>query len=196
MPDLLKTTALFILSSTFRWGDSVRVENSEIAKILHRPIRALSFPENSGMGIFFALAVPLEEPLNQVSLSYFFEATYQLPPNSTDFGPWLNPDEYRRKKRSLDRTTTYGIIENKFESFGYPGRECLLRSICEASQHPLEHNGVLGDILRVIFAPSTSRPEDLPEEVLKAEHHGKDGSCEGYEKICPLGLLDLVGTLL
>lgn len=34
---------------------------------------------------------------------------------------------------------------------GYPARACLLRSICEASEYPLDHNGVLGGIIHVIF---------------------------------------------
>ncbi|KAK0073598.1 hypothetical protein PV326_013259, partial [Microctonus aethiopoides] len=86
-------------------------ENSEMAKILHRPIRALSFPEASTMGLFFALAVPLPDPQKSVSLSYFFEASYELPPNSTVFVPW---SDQRRKKRSIDRATIYQTLENKF----------------------------------------------------------------------------------
>lgn len=35
---------------------------------------------------------------------------------------------------------------------GYDGRECLLKAICETTQHPLEeHNGVLGDIVHILF---------------------------------------------
>lgn len=39
-----------------------------------------------------------------------------------------------------------------FCSAGLPGRECLLRSICETSKYPLEQNGILGDVIRVIFS--------------------------------------------
>ena len=36
-------------------------------------------------------------------------------------------------------------------SYGYQGHECLLRAICETSEHYLRHNGLIGDILHVIF---------------------------------------------
>lgn len=62
--------------------------------------------------IFVALAVPLEDPLNSVSLSYFFEANYSLPPNITYFEPWL---VRKRRRRNIDRTTIYRVFESKFE---------------------------------------------------------------------------------
>lgn len=35
---------------------------------------------------------------------------------------------------------------------GYPGRQCLLRSICETKRRDVHiHNGLLGDLLRIIF---------------------------------------------
>ncbi|XP_072764320.1 uncharacterized protein [Anoplolepis gracilipes] len=166
--------------------------NSDIAEILHRPIRSLTFPENSNMGIFVALAVPLENPLNSISLSYFFEANYVLPPNITYFGPWT---ELKRRKRAIDRVTIYRVLESKFESSGSPGRECLLRAICETSEYPLRHNGIIGDIMHVIFTPSASKHEGLPKDVVEAELVGRNGSCSKYQPQCPLGLFDLIGVL-
>ncbi|XP_043462693.1 uncharacterized protein LOC122498820 isoform X1 [Leptopilina heterotoma] len=125
-------------------------QNSEMANILHRPIRSLTFPSTSTMGIFFALAVPLEAPQNSISMSYFFEATYGLPNNLTDFGS-VSKSYSQRKKRSIDRKTIYELIENKFTSSGFSGRGCLLRSICETSEQSLRHNGVLGDVFHVLF---------------------------------------------
>jgi len=62
--------------------------------------------------IFVALAVPLEDPLNSVSLSYFFEANYVLPPNITYLEPWT---VRKRRRRNIDRTTIYRVLESKFE---------------------------------------------------------------------------------
>jgi len=62
--------------------------------------------------IFVALAVPLEDPLNSVSLSYFFEANYVLPPNITYLEPWALR---KRRRRNIDRTTIYRVLESKFE---------------------------------------------------------------------------------
>ncbi|KAL6255351.1 hypothetical protein P5V15_013689 [Pogonomyrmex californicus] len=144
------------------------------------------------MGIFVALAVPLEDPLNSISLSYFFEANYGLPPNITYLEPWT---EVKRRKRNIDRTTIYRVLESKLESSGYSGRECLLRAICETSEFPLQHNGMIGDIMHVIFTPSTSRHEGLPRDVVEAELVGRNGSCAKYQPQCPLGLFDLIGVL-
>ncbi|XP_015609914.1 uncharacterized protein LOC107274866 [Cephus cinctus] len=169
-------------------------ENSEIAKILHRPIRALSFPDNSNMGLFLALSIPLIDPLYSVSLSYYFEANYRLPPNSTYFEPYYSPYA-SRKKRSIDRTTIYQALENKYESSGFPGRECLLRSICETAESPVRHNGILGDIMHVLFTPSSSMKEDdLSEDFFEAEFVGRNGSCSKYQPMCPVGLFDVIGT--
>ncbi|XP_043288624.1 uncharacterized protein [Venturia canescens] len=165
-----------------------------MAKLLHRPIRAFSFPEASTMGLFFALAVPLEAPRNSVSLSYFFEATYNLPQNSTDFEPHVQRSE--RKRRGIQRKTIYHSIQRKFERSGLRGRECLLRVICETSESPLHHNGVLGDIISVIFTPSTSRSENLPRDMLEAELVGRGDNCSKYYTNCPVGLFDLIGILV
>ncbi|TGZ53386.1 hypothetical protein DBV15_01458 [Temnothorax longispinosus] len=62
--------------------------------------------------IFVAIAVPLEDPLNSISLSYFFEANYALPPNITYLEPWT---EVKRRKRNIERTTIYRVLESKFE---------------------------------------------------------------------------------
>ncbi|XP_014470429.1 PREDICTED: uncharacterized protein LOC106742206 [Dinoponera quadriceps] len=147
------------------------------------------------MGIFVALAVPLEDPLSSISLSYFFEANYVLPANITFFEPWYVGGKRRRRRRSIDRAAIYRVLENKFESTGYSGRECLLRAICETSEFPLQHNGVIGDIVHVLFTPSSSRREELPRDVSEAELVGRNGSCSKYQPRCPLGLFDLIGVL-
>lgn len=39
-----------------------------------------------------------------------------------------------------------------YSSAGFNGHECLLRTICEAAEIPLGlHNGVLGDIMHIVF---------------------------------------------
>ncbi|XP_071647730.1 uncharacterized protein [Temnothorax longispinosus] len=188
-------TLLFVFNLALTMTSHIvlpKTANSDIAEILHRPIRSLTFPKNSNMGIFVAIAVPLEDPLNSISLSYFFEANYALPPNITYLEPWT---EVKRRKRNIERTTIYRVLESKFESSGYSGRECLLRAICETSEFPLRHNGLIGDIMHVIFTPSTSRHEGLPRDVVEAELVGRNESCSKYQPQCPLGLFDLIGVL-
>nr|XP_012151352.1 PREDICTED: uncharacterized protein LOC100877571 [Megachile rotundata] len=142
--------------------------------------------------IFIALAIPLDEPYKSVSIADFFEATYNLPVNVSD--PWFDPGEGRRKRRSLNRATLYQLVEKKFINYGYQGHECLLRAICETSEHSLRHNGLIGDILHVIFTPTSSRHEPLPQDILQAEVVGRNGSCSNYQPQCPVGLFDLIGV--
>ncbi|XP_017886549.2 uncharacterized protein LOC108628857, partial [Ceratina calcarata] len=168
-----------------------KTKNSEFAEVLHRPIRTLAYPEESVANLFVALAIPLEEPYKSVSVALFFEATYPLPLNGSDF----LIGEGERKQRSLDRATLYQVVKNKFEHYGYQGHGCLLRAICETSEHPLRHNGLIGDIVHVIFTPTSSRHEPLPEDILQAEVVGRNGSCSKYRPHCPVGLFDLIGVL-
>ncbi|XP_015439508.1 PREDICTED: uncharacterized protein LOC107194403 [Dufourea novaeangliae] len=169
--------------------------NSELAEILHRPIRALTFPETSATGLFIALAVPLEDPYKSISMAMFFEGTYGLPTNASDDFLFAEINAARRTRRSLDRAIVYEVLEKKFISYGYQGHECLLRAICETSEHRLTHNGLIGDILHVIFTPTSSRHEELPEDILQAEVVGRNGSCSKYQPQCPVGLFDLIGVL-
>ncbi|XP_044021394.1 uncharacterized protein LOC122861211 [Aphidius gifuensis] len=172
------------------------IKNSEIAKIFHRPIReALTFPDPSTMGIFLALSIPLS-PLGSVSVSYYFEQSYDLPNGSILIS---NSEKKNRNKRKIDRTSIYEILENKLDNSGYSGRACLLRSICEISEFNLDDNGIVGDILNVIFKPSTSQPEDLPQDILEAEFIGRVGyndTCLKYHSTCPMGLFDMIGIFM
>ncbi|XP_033338199.1 uncharacterized protein LOC117227228 [Megalopta genalis] len=177
---------------------SSKSPNSELAEILRRPIRALIFPEESTSGLFLALAVPLEDPYKSISIANFFEATYNLPTNVTDEYFWTQTELARKRRsvsRNLDRATVYQLVENKFISYGYQGHECLLRAICETSEHSLRHNGLIGDILHVIFTPTSSRHEELPQDILQAEVVGRNGGCSKYQPQCPVGLFDLIGVL-
>ncbi|XP_053996791.1 uncharacterized protein LOC128886171 [Hylaeus anthracinus] len=171
-----------------------RTPNSELAKVLYRPIRALTFPEESALGLFLALAVPLEDPYKSISLANFFEGSYSLPTNVSEEYFW-GEGRQTRERRSLDRSTVYQVLENKFISYGYQGHECLLRAICETSEHSLRHNGLIGDILHVIFTPTSSRHEELPQDILQAEVVGRNRGCSKYQPQCPVGLFDLIGVL-
>ncbi|KAK0180194.1 hypothetical protein PV327_005863 [Microctonus hyperodae] len=149
-----------------------------------RHIRAINFPQGSGTGIFFAIGVPLDIPDKSVSLSFYFEANYRLP----DDNNVTNVEEYFHEK-GMTRKLVYDVIQNKLEGAGYPGRSCLLRAICEAASSSFNENGLIGDILRVLFVPSSSRNEDLPEDITIAEY---EKNCTNYNNKCPMSLLDLI----
>ncbi|KAF7389899.1 hypothetical protein HZH68_011756 [Vespula germanica] len=175
---------------------------SKVKNITHgvsRHIRSIGFPEGSGMGIFFALGVPIDIPDKSILFSFYFEANYGLP------GNW-NSSYYTEvehfKRRSLDRRLAYDIITKKLEkliyvslsdSNGYSGKNCLLKTICEIAKYSLKGNGLLGDIVRILFAPSSSQEENLPDEIIKAEF---EENCNRRYKDCEKSLLDIVSSVV
>ncbi|XP_043476688.1 uncharacterized protein LOC122507828 [Leptopilina heterotoma] len=136
---------LFIFWSILCLSFQVRVKN--ISSAVSRQIRSIGFPEGSGMGIFFAVAIPIDIPDKSVSVSFYFEANYELPSDKNA----SNLEEYYNKKRRIDRGLAYNILKRKFESVGFPGKACLLRLICEFAEKPIHENGLIGDILHILF---------------------------------------------
>ncbi|XP_044577396.1 uncharacterized protein LOC123260389 [Cotesia glomerata] len=140
---------------------------------LQRQLRELTYPDDSEMGLFFALAIPLDDPVatKAMSVAFFFEANYGLVRDQESLA------SRARKQRAafsdhklLTRATVYSILESKFEALGLPGRACLLRSICETSKLSVDRdNGLIGDLLRILLTPSSSANENLPTEYVLAE---------------------------
>ncbi|XP_034653003.1 uncharacterized protein LOC117891584 [Drosophila subobscura] len=79
---------------------------------------------------------------------------------------------------------------------GYPADACLLRMICETNASQLgEVNGFLGSLIHIIFTPSSSKDEHLPEEFYQAEWDGRQrGECSGYTANCEANILDLISV--
>ncbi|KAF2888019.1 hypothetical protein ILUMI_18154 [Ignelater luminosus] len=145
------------------------------------------------MGLFLAIAVPLELPKTNVFVSYNFEANYNLPQNESTYE---YPPIVSDRSLEISRKRAYDALEYKINSHGYPGKECLLRAICEAAEYTLENNGVLGDILHILLAPSSSKSEDLSPEYENAENYGKlKKHCRKYVKNCSVSFLALISWL-
>ncbi|KRT82073.1 hypothetical protein AMK59_4458, partial [Oryctes borbonicus] len=140
-------------------------------------------------------------------MSYYFEANYGVPGNETEeeYPPLVARDgttrdlienindEYKSLK-TVSRKLVYNIFETKLTTHGYPGHLCLLRAICETGLMSVtEVNGVLGDILHIIFTPSSSKNEEVDDEYKQAEHNGRTkGNCDMYYEGCNISFLDLI----
>ncbi|KAH8396665.1 hypothetical protein KR215_002170, partial [Drosophila sulfurigaster] len=101
----------------------------------------------------------------------------------------------RRQEQSLlSRTKFYQILSHRFEQHGFgSGDRCLLRLICEANSAQLgNHNGVLGSLIHVMFSPSSSQYEALPQRYYTAELKGEQNDCSGYCEQCKRSLLDVI----
>lgn len=56
-----------------------------------------------------------------------------------------------------------------------------------------EHNGVLGTLMHVMFSPSSSRNEALPQRYYQAELDGEgQQNCAAYEQRCKRSVLQLI----
>lgn len=92
----------------------------------------------------------------------------------------------------LSRQIVYQFFESKLNSFGLNGNACLLKTICQVADVALgRNNGVLGDLVHVIFSPSTSR-DRVGKKYFRAEQEGAYGGCHRYNDRCPRSILDFI----
>ncbi|KAJ8979135.1 hypothetical protein NQ317_016753 [Molorchus minor] len=119
----------------------------------HPPI---DFYEKSNLII--GIGVPVELKSSAVVLGFAFRAVYTLPSNLSQLMPM---DQNTRRRRSTSRWEIYRILEDISERKGLGGRTCILRSICEAADVPLDkHNGLFEEMFQILFSPSTTK-EDI-----------------------------------
>ncbi|XP_025830327.1 uncharacterized protein LOC112904452 [Agrilus planipennis] len=143
------------------------------------------------IGLFVAIAFPVE--INNVDLffSVNLEANYNLPSNQTNFT--YPPTVSNRNFPTISRLGVYRALEFKLEGHGYPGRECLLRMICECAEKNLDGNGILGDLINIILRPSYSLKENGSSVYDEAENYEKSNEhCEIYQDLCPFSILKLI----
>lgn len=49
------------------------------------------------------------------------------------------------------RALLYASVEDMLAGFGFSGRACMLRAICEAHAYPLKGYGLLGEMLKLFL---------------------------------------------
>ncbi|XP_019556337.2 uncharacterized protein LOC109425546 [Aedes albopictus] len=97
---------------------------------------------------------------------------------------------------NLSRWTTYKALEQIGAVYGAGGRECVLRSICEAASAVFTHTGgIFAELLHIVFTPSTtteSMSDNSDGEYYRAEQLGRDGApCHLVFHECGISLLDI-----
>ncbi|VEN48382.1 unnamed protein product [Callosobruchus maculatus] len=111
-----------------------------------------------------------------------------MPQNQTSF-------EYPPIVGESERTLLYKMFERKIEEFGFPGKECLKRIICEAAQAPTKSMGIVGDIAHILLTPSSSKKEQL-EEYMQAEKAGLESKCKYYHEDCQYSILSTLSRIV
>jgi hypothetical protein len=71
-------------------------------------------------------------------------------------------------------------------SEGKSGHECILRTICQVAETPVNHNGLVGELMQLFFTPG--KHEKLPEDYRHARKAGLSRvDCEKLYPDCPFG---------
>ncbi|XP_062559649.1 uncharacterized protein LOC134224334 [Armigeres subalbatus] len=115
---------------------------------------------------------------------------------------WPVPEDIFTNRMNKDytddsRAQFYRVLERMVDNMGRKGKDCLLRTICDLAETPLSHNGMIGELIDLVFTPSAT--DKLEEEYLEARKYGLNGvKCSEAFKTCPYGhsLLDAISTVV
>jgi len=101
--------------------------------------------------LIFGLGTPLQLDRESVIVGVFTKMQYALPSNATDF---TEPGVYysRAVPPGRSRWSLYKMFEKATAMYGFGGKECLLRAICEVAHMPFDvHHGLLGQLLQAFL---------------------------------------------
>ncbi|XP_053667356.1 uncharacterized protein LOC128716773 [Anopheles marshallii] len=168
----------------------------------------LSFPVNGGVAkVIFGFVAPVRFHhmlKRSINLGLNLQANYRILPNII----FPHPESVWKNRYSVDtyvdtgRKQLYALLEQFLGTTGNrssrseSARACLLRTICEVADTPLTHNGMVGEILDVVFTPADT--DDLSDEYKMARKYGANGvDCARLYEQCPYGhgLLDTVTAM-
>ncbi|RZF39507.1 hypothetical protein LSTR_LSTR001028 [Laodelphax striatellus] len=158
-------------------------------EISSRHKRQLTYPYGSAIGMYLAFVVPVDLQEQDILFSYNFEANYNLPTTLEQYA-----FQSLKSLRSFSRQMAFKYLESYLDRQRINGEQCILRLICEVSQAELRQNGLLGNLIHVLFTPSTTFHEpSLDAKFSLAEQHGTTRSnCTETYTECKHGLLDLI----
>ncbi|XP_039440354.1 uncharacterized protein LOC120421218 [Culex pipiens pallens] len=193
--------AFFVLLALVSLTSGFENSTSEEARLHSRFKRWINFPINGGVakivigGVFpVRFAHKLVRSLN---CAHNLQANYAIPERII----WPVPEHVFKQRLNDDfvdrsRPQLYRVLERMVDNWGGHGRSCLLRTICQVAETPLGHNGMLGEILDVIFTPYEH--ELIDEEYKLARKYGLHGvNCNRAFQKCSFGhgLLDAISTI-
>ncbi|XP_033312452.1 uncharacterized protein LOC117212083 [Bombus bifarius] len=168
------------------------------ASCLRRP-RTLIFPRVSQLLLIFGLGSPLQLDRESVIIGLFSKIVYEMPSNASDFT--IPGVYYSRTQKS--RWSIYKVLEKVADIYGFGGKACLLRAICEAASAPFDGtHGLLGQLLQVFFKPSSTdeRYDEYGDrEYRAAERLGEQMSTENCHALypeCRRSVLDVFSTVI
>ncbi|XP_058816475.1 uncharacterized protein LOC131679748 [Topomyia yanbarensis] len=176
---------------------------TESATTVHSRLkRWITFYPNGGTAkLVMGCIVPIKfhhKLFRQINMIYNFQANYNIPANII----WPVPSNIFKVRGNNDyvdqsRGQLYRLLEKMIDELGSNGRECVLRAICEVAEAPLSDNGMIGEIIDVVFTPYDS--DEIDEAYRQAKANGSNGAdCVQLYRDCPFGhgLLEKVSVKL
>ncbi|XP_053996959.1 uncharacterized protein LOC128886273 [Hylaeus anthracinus] len=149
--------------------------------------------------LIFGLGTPLQLDSESIIIGIFAKIIYDLPDNATDFT--VPGVYYSRTQKS--RWSIYKILEKVAGLYGFGGKACVMKAICEVASAPFDgKHGLLGQLLQVFFKPSSTE-EEYDEygdrEYRAAESLGEQvsgESCHALYPECRRSVLDVFSTVI
>ncbi|XP_045477513.1 uncharacterized protein LOC123682777 [Harmonia axyridis] len=178
----------FLFFSNF---DAIKTQD-EVS--LRRSKRFAAFPEGASLSVAFCMTQQVIIPAGSIfTEGVNWGISYQLPNKTTYL------DNIKKKshiiKRS-ERRSIYESIEQIIENFGFNGRSCIMRALCEAPKKMnLENSSISEKIIDSLFRFPLQPIEDHEPEEHRDYHSaakfGEENRCESFYKECPFPLLDV-----
>ncbi|XP_076621633.1 uncharacterized protein LOC143342036 [Colletes latitarsis] len=160
----------------------------------------LVFPYGGNFKLILGLAVPIQLSGKILVYGQNIQFQYALPDNATFFAKFFEDSSRRRRRRSAwnERKPIYDIIERELDRRNIDGNSCLMKDICEAAATPLKDEGLVGELLHLLFTPDHGDASTMNKEYLEAATIGRrHGNCSTIYSSCPpgLGVLDRISTV-
>ncbi|KAK6631285.1 hypothetical protein RUM44_005811 [Polyplax serrata] len=168
-------------------------------KEIIREKRYLVYPKPASKVQFIVgtgIPIPLER--HAVTMGWVVKAKYSLATNASEYtDSYVTFQKRSLQRQSASRYDFYRIFEAATERFTGSGKECMLRSICEASAIPLTASSLLAQILRIFLLPSSTDETPLLRSDMdyhNAERLGRarNADCKILYPSCSLALIDLL----
>lgn len=71
-------------------------------------------------------------------------------PSDTSDTPPL-PESQQHVFHGGERAILYGVVEDLIKTFGFNGKACILRTICEVHSKSIHHLGLFGEMAKLFF---------------------------------------------
>ncbi|BES98441.1 DM4_12 [Nesidiocoris tenuis] len=172
----------------------------------NRRERTLPFPRGIGnkLQVITGFGIPVPDIKTDVTYGLIIKSNYELPTNSVQFTqPELafGDGGDRRGGMKISRVTLYNLLKYAMDKLQIRGDSCIFLTICQASFTIFEQQGLLGEIMKVLFLPSSTPGEFslVLDEFRNAEKIGEDAEdesdCRAAYPSCDKSLIEMMTVL-